>query len=420
MDAPISTVNFNVDRSSDRRARVIYISYTGLLDPLGQSQVLQYVVGLAPDHDMTLITFEKTEALQQTEQLRAAEAACRAANVEWYRLVYHRRPGIPATLYDIAVGTAKAVSFARSKKADVVHCRSYIAGMMGLSVKWIAGTRLVFDMRGFWADERVDGDIWQQGSVRYRFFKFVERQLLINADHVVSLTRAGVREIGRFRYLKDRVPPVSVIPTCTNLEMFRPIARDCGHDLGFILGYVGSAGSWYMFEQVARAVRLLFEARADASFLVINNGDHDAIRGQLREAGVDLGRVTIKAVPFDQVAAEISRMDAGIFFIKPLWSKRASCPTRMGEFLACGRAVLANGGVGDVAEILAETGTGFAIEAFDEATLRAGLDKLIEFAADPSSPERCRKAAEDHFSLADGVRAYSETYRKLLRPPDHR
>ena len=44
-------------------ASILYISYTGLLDPLGESQVLQYVRELACSHRMTLLTFEKAEAL---------------------------------------------------------------------------------------------------------------------------------------------------------------------------------------------------------------------------------------------------------------------------------------------------------------------------------------------------------------------
>src|SRR3990172_4285963 len=42
--------------------RVLYLSYNGLLDPLGQSQVLQYLIGLAGlGHKIVLLTYEKPD-----------------------------------------------------------------------------------------------------------------------------------------------------------------------------------------------------------------------------------------------------------------------------------------------------------------------------------------------------------------------
>jgi len=396
--------------------RVLYISYTGLLDPLGQSQVLQYVLGLASEHQMTLLTFEKPAALADAARMAEVHAQCDAAGVRWHHLAYHNRPNLPATLYDLACGIRLGLRLARECRAQVVHCRSYIAGLMGLAVKRATGAKYIFDMRGFWPDERVDGGIWRKNSPQYRLFKAVERRLFLGADHVVSLTRAGVREFGRFDYLQGQVPPVSVIPTCTNLDLFRPAVPEVNRAEDFTLGYVGSVGSWYMFEEVAKVVRMLFDSLPDARFKVINKGGHDAIRQALAQAGVDVSRVDIKSVSYDQVGLEVSAMDAGVFFIKPAWSKRASCPTRMGEFLACGKPCLANGGVGDVEEDFLQTGTGIAIRDWSDDTLRDALTQLLHLARLPGIASRCRQAAEERFSLQGGVREYSAIYHRLSDP----
>lgn len=394
---------------------VLYVSYTGLMDPLGQSQVLQYVLGLAERHRLTVLTFEKPENLADHARREALEARCRAAGVDWHARTWHNRPGIPATVYDILAGIWTATRLARAAGAEVVHCRSYIGSLIGLAVKRRTGARLIFDMRGFWADERVDGGIWSRNGLPYRVFKRVERQLFLNADHVVSLTQAGVREFSAFDYLQGCLPPVSVIPTCTNLDLFRPVQvpRE-----GFTLGYVGSAGSWYMFDAVAYAVRRLFEMRPDARFLILNKGSHLQIRRDLELAGVDMGRVELREAPFDKVAAQVARMDAGIFFIKPAWSKRASCPTRMGEFLGCGKPCLANDGVGDVREDFAETETGLTLPVdaegrLDTADLDVALHRLIAMAAEPQVAGRCRATAEARFSLSGGIAAYDRIYGSL-------
>ncbi|RIJ20461.1 glycosyltransferase [Henriciella barbarensis] len=406
---------------------VLYISYTGLMDPLGQSQVLQYILALGrAGYRMTVLSFEKPDALSDTTRVALVRAQCKAAGVAWRPRIWHNRPsGTLATLYDLIAGRQQAIRLAREINADIVHCRSYIAGLMGLAVKRATGARYIFDMRGFWPDERVDGGIWSKNSLPYRVFKLVERQLFLGADHVVSLTRAGIREFEAFEYLRGRTPPSSVIPTCTNLEMFplSPSETSANDAPDFTLGYVGSVGSWYLFDAVAQTVARAFEMRPDARFLVITKGNHEYVRETLLAAGVDLARVEIHGAAFDEVGAHIGRMDAGLFFIRPAWSKRASCPTRMGEFLACGKPCLTNGGVGDVAEDINETGTGIALpplglDGVVLDNLDAGLQQLFEMAADPEMPQRCRAAAEARFSLSGGVRDYAAIYTwlKQLHP----
>lgn len=400
---------------------VLYISYTGLMDPLGQSQVLQYVLALAREgHRMTLLSFEKPDALADRDRVALMRRSCDAAGVDWRPRVWHNNPvGSLATLYDLAAGRAHGIRIAHEVGAEIVHCRSYIASLMGLAVKRATGARLIFDMRGFWPDERVDGGIWSKSGAVYRIFKRVERSLFLNADHVVSLTKAGVREYEAFDYMQSVPRKSTVIPTCTNLDMFRP---DDTPREGFTLGYVGSVGSWYLFDEVAKAAARAFAMRPDARFLVITKGDHDLVHKALYRAGADPARVEVRGADFAEVAGQIGRMDAGLFFIRPAWSKRASCPTRMGEFLACGKPCLANGGVGDVAQDIDETGTGIALpplgtETVNLADLDTALEALFTMATNPGMAARCRAVAEERFSLATGVAAYSDIYARLAGHP---
>lgn len=399
-------------------SRVLYVSYTGLMDALGESQVLQYLLGLSREHDIALLTFEKPENLANVRRHDEFKARCTTAGINWRALAWHNKPSGPATIYDLFTGIQVARRMAKQHRAEIIHCRSYIAGVMGLSVKRRTGAKLIFDMRGFWPDERVDGGIWKRSSLRYRLFKRIERSLFLSADHVVSLTRAGVSAFSKFDYLQGRQPKVSVVPTCTNLAMFQPISRRSD---GFTLGYVGSAGGWYMFDEVARAVRRLFDLRADARFLILNKGGHDQIRRTLSAAGVDLARVELLEAPFGEVAEHIGRMDAGIFFYKPAWSKLATCPTRMGEFLGCGKPCLANAGVGDVEEIFRQSGTGIVLSVdkqgrFADHDFRVALERLIDLANSEGIARRCRETAERHFSLETGTAAYDKIYRSLTAP----
>jgi DNA-binding LacI/PurR family transcriptional regulator len=72
---------------------VLYISYTGLMDPLGQSQVLQYVLALGRSrHRMTVLSFEKPHALADRDRVAAMRRSCEEAGVDWRPRVWHNRP----------------------------------------------------------------------------------------------------------------------------------------------------------------------------------------------------------------------------------------------------------------------------------------------------------------------------------------
>ena len=83
---------------------VLYLSYDGILEPLGQSQVLRYLERLALDHKIVLISFEKPEDWQQVERREALRKQIREAGITWIPLRYHKRPSALATAFDIAQG----------------------------------------------------------------------------------------------------------------------------------------------------------------------------------------------------------------------------------------------------------------------------------------------------------------------------
>jgi glycosyltransferase involved in cell wall biosynthesis len=389
---------------------VLYLSYSGMLEPLGQSQVLAYQERLAADHPVHIVSFERQGDWANKAQREAVAARMDAAGIHWHPLRYHKRFSLLATFWDIICGSFVGWRLVRKHGLGIVHARSYVPSVMALVIKRLTGVRYVFDMRGFWVDERVDGGIWAKGGRTYRAGKWFERRFLLAADHVVSLTRAGIRELEKFDYLHGAMPSWSVIPTCADLSRFKPHGRPAN---GLVLGYVGSVGTWYLFDEVVTAFRQLLALRPDAQLLVINRNDHAYVRERLQAGGVPLDAVEIRAATHAEVPSQIARMHAGVFFIKPVFSKQASAPTKLAELLGCGIPCLANAGVGDMAEILEADRVGVAIADFDPATIRAGMARLFELVADPATASRCVASAQSHFSLDEGVRRYQAIYRSL-------
>ena len=240
-------------------------------------------------------------------------------------------------------------------------CRSHGAG---LALKRITFIKFIFDMRGFWADERVDGEIWPANGLLFFIAKGFERRFLQRADHVVSLTHAAVEVMLTTDFYKGKMPTVTVIPTCVDLNRFIPQPRVYKQDR-FVLGYLGTVGTWYMFDEVVACFRQLLRLLSEAQFLILNRGEHAFIMGRLLEGEVPLAQVELITTSHAEAPNQIARMDAGVFFIKPTFSKQASAPTKLAEFLACGIPCLGNAGVGDVGNLLVKEGVGVSLSSFD-------------------------------------------------------
>ena len=396
---------------------ILYISYDGMLEPLGQSQVLAYLKHLVMDRGIHLISFEKPEDWGNVTERERLAQDIGAAGIVWHPLRYHKRPSALATVWDIACGIALGLWLVLRYRLSIVHARSYVPSVIALSLKRLSGVRYIFDMRGFWADEKVDGGSWSRDGLLYHIAKGFERHFLLTADHLVSLTRAGVREISRFEYLQGRMPPVTVIPTCADLARFAPFPRelrDCSEGR-FVLGYVGSVGTFYLFDEVATCFAQLLGMRPEAFLLVVNRGQHRYIRERLTAAGVPTASVELTSATHAEVPSRLARMDAGIFFIKPTFSKQASAPTKLAELLGCGIPCLGNAGVGDMAEVLEGEKVGVALKAFDAVSVKKGLERLLCLASDPATQTRCVTAARRHFSLGEGVARYRKIYEQLSR-----
>jgi glycosyltransferase involved in cell wall biosynthesis len=394
-------------------ASVLYITYDGLLEPLGQSQVWKYVRGLSRNHKMFVISYEKEDDFSNLEKLSALRNECQRAGVEWIALKYHKRPTAPATTFDICVGIGVAIGLICKFRIRTVHARSYVPAAIALVLKLLTGIHFIFDMRGFWADEKVDGGSWRRSSALFKLAKWLEKKFLLRADVVVSLTQAAVYVMRGFPYLVNASTHFEVITTCTDLEIFRRANSRPKASTAFTLCYLGSVGTRYMFDEVLECFVALRKIRADARLLIINRAYHEYIQGRLRHFGVSEVNVDLKALDYRHVGDELNAVDAGIFFYKPAFSTLATAPTKLGEFLACGIPCLTNSGVGDCEELLKNNRVGVVMGGYTPEERTDAVRRLIILATDPDIAPRCVNVAREHFSLEAGVQKYEQIYRHL-------
>jgi glycosyltransferase involved in cell wall biosynthesis len=387
--------------------RILYVSYDGVLDPLGASQVVPYVVGLADRGcDIRLISFEKRRCPHDSNGETGTHRRLASRAVLWTPLKYHKRPRLAATAWDIVRGSRKIASETLRFSPDVVHCRGDVAMAMARLAGNLRGARVVYDVRGFFADERVETGSWRRGSILDRVVRSVERGNLRRADGVVVLTEhASVEVRGR----RPSLSALRVIPTCVDTSLFTP--RPAGQEPRYGLVYSGSLGTWYMAQEMltfARAVEELVPGPTLFLTPQVAEGRRLGIRNIWAE---------VRAASPSDVPAWLQRSTAMFFFIRPVPSKKASCPTKFAEGLASGLPVVCNRGIGDLDDVVEKEGVGILVEAFSEAAYRDAGRRLQLLLRDPELPNRCRRLAETRYGLTLGVEQYRQLYlAALLRP----
>lgn len=403
---------------------ILYISYDGLTDPLGRSQILPYLTGLnALGHQITVLSCEKKDALGRDGA--AVREACQAAGIGWQPLTYHRSPPILSSIYDMAMLKRAAAALHRATPFDIVHCRSYIPAIVGLRLKRRFHIPMLFDMRGFWADERREGGSWDSANPLFRavyaYFKRREDVLLKESDRVVSLTRNARTEMMQWPALAGR-DVVTVIPCCVDFDHFRladdGVTQKARQALGIaadrpVLAYLGSLGGNYLLDEMLDFFLAWRERAPGALFLFITRDDPAMI--EAAAAGKSLGKdsLMIRAASRDEVPTFVAAADLGVAFKSPGFSAKACSPTKLGEMLAVGIPVVANGGVGDVEEIIAQTGAGVIVNGFDPETLADAAARATELRL---TGAEIRDRALPWFNLDQGIADYDLVYQAMTRP----
>ncbi len=403
--------------------KILYISYDGMTDPLGQSQVLPYLKGLSElAYEFHLISFEKSGRFEagKEEILRI----CREAGIVWHPLMYTKKPPVLSTWKDLRKMKKLAVKLHREQDFQLVHCRSYISALCGLYFKQNFGLPFLFDMRGFWADERLDGGIWKLKNplfgLIYSYFKRKEKEFLTNADFVVSLTEAGKKEMLTWQIDELSEDKIRVIPCSVDTERFDPekipaekisaLRKELNLTDEKILLYVGSIGTWYLLEEMLNFYRQYHLKYANSHFLFLTKEDPKIILEAAQKLGLPANEISIKSVEYAEMPLYMSIADHAVFFIKPAYSKIASSPVKQGELMSMGIPVVCNSGVGDSESLVRKYRSGVVVNSFTTGNYETALDELSEHTF---NSQEIRRGAIAYFSLRDAVNSYASIYSSL-------
>lgn len=403
--------------------KILYITYDGMTDPLGQSQILPYLTNLSRQgYRFTILSCEKRERYKKYNSIIREITV--AYNIEWEPLWFSTKPPVLSKFFDALKMRRKALQLQRRKKFDMVHCRSYIAADIGWMLKKRYGIKFLFDMRGFWADEKKDAGSWPQDKFLYRkvynYYKKKEAGFLQHADHIISLTNAGKKEMLSWNAYNSNIP-LTVIPCCADMNHFSVtdifqknksrVLLKINKDR-FVVSYLGSVGAWYMLDEMLEMFRYIKKKFPQALFLFITHSSPDQIKSAAARKDISLSDLLIVEATREEVPLFAKASDISVSFIKPVYSKISSSPTKLGELLSMGIPVISNDRVGDVEEVICKSGGGLVIRNFTTEEYEKVTDKIPELLK--KDPAEIRNNIRSVFSLDTGTELYSKVYEQIF------
>lgn len=355
------------------------------------SQVVPYVERLARRGlDVTLHSFEKQPP---SDALRRRLVS---AGVSWQPHAF-RGAGTPGGIARVAHGAALVAG------AELVHARS---DLPATSTMLARRSRWVWDVRGFWREDRIAMEMLRPGSAPERVLRRIEAASARSSSAIVTLSRSAADVLAQ-RFGPEVGAKVNVITTCVDLERFVASPLPSVDSVRFLLA--GSLSSLYDIPTMLRLVQTMRTQRpVELTVLTPAPTPWDE---DFRASGATIGQAPPAEMP-DRVSAQhvglsIRRFDVGV-------AGYSATPTKLGEFLACGRPVVVNAGLGDLDTLLVDHDCGVVMTSGSRDELERATAEIRRLLEDPGTPVRCRGVAEEHFNVERAVDRLLEIYRNSV------
>ncbi|MFH1888971.1 MAG: glycosyltransferase [Candidatus Omnitrophota bacterium] len=401
--------------------KVLYISYDSALEPIPQSQVIPYLRELSRDgYIFHWLSFDKPHLFRRENRREELRLELLKDGITWLSLDYYRWPYLPAKAFNIICGIVVAVFYILKEDIAVVHCRSEVASVIGCIVSRLFGKKMIYDRRGFMAEDYVEGGMWKsRESFLYRAMIWADNKLLVSSDRVVVLTNKMKEWLVDNRPSLGLRDKIRIIPCCVDASRFSYEGKEeaksaLGFAGKFVFIYSGSLGTWYLLNEMIDFFNSAKKLIPNAHFIILTMSDHDIARKVISQKGAPQEDFTLERADFSQVPRFLQCADCAICFIKPVVSKYASSPTKLAEFLASGIPVVINRGIGDSDRMLEDERSGVVVDDFTQGAYDNCTQELVRLLKEEDVlRERCVETARKYFSLSDGINEYRQIYREL-------
>jgi len=265
-------------------------------------------------------------------------------------------------------------------RPDVVIATSpqLLAGLSGWWVAKFKRVPFVLEVRDLWPESLAAVGAGNANSFLYRILHNVAGFLYRKASHIVVVTPAFRDHL--IKHWQVSPEKISVIQNGVETKLFCPgtsesLRKDLSIENRFVVSYIGTMGMAHGLETILEAAERLQNAVSDVLFMLVGEGA-DRERIQAIAAAKDLTNVRfVTQQPREKIPLYISASDVCLVLLKKSEVFDTVIPTKMLEFMACGRPVILGVG-GQSRKILEAARAGLCVEPENPDALCDAIERL--------------------------------------------
>jgi len=256
--------------------------------------------------------------------------------------------------------------------------------LVGLSGWWVAKRKrmpFVLEVRDLWPESLAAVGVGKKNSFLHRALSTVAGFLYAKADHVVVVSPAFRGHL--VRHWQVQTEKISIIQNGVETKLFSPQTSDTdlrkalSAEGKFVVSFIGTLGLAHGLETLIAAAEVLRRSHPDILFLLIGEGA-DRERILAMAAAKKLTNICyLSQQPRETIPNYICASDACLVLLKNSDVFETVIPTKMLEFMSCGRPVIL-GVNGQAREILERSQAGIYVEPENPLALCDAILKLRE------------------------------------------
>lgn len=288
---------------------------------------------------------------------------------------------------------------------NVIHTRSYVAGLLGQLLRQITGIIHIFDPRGPMPEEMAHSGIWRKGSRTYKFWKRAETKIITSCSAIIAVT-PGYKQQFRERNANKAV----FIPNRGDIEYF--IKKSNSMVIGKRPRFLFIGSTWNSLDLIVSRYSILRSKIPELQLHIITHMDPNLVIQGLIKAGMGENDWKLESSTPEEIPEKISGASFG-YLITSIKQVEGVWPVKVAEYLACGIPLAIEEGVGDhLTSLVRKWKIGIVVGDKDDSFLSEAVE-LIKIM--PEYSERCREFAKKRLDISRSADQYLRLYKQELK-----
>ena len=366
--------------------KLAYFTHDSISEGVGRSQILSLCQKLSKlDIKVSLFSFEKIAPRPELIE-KFSESS-----IEWIWFPFE------------SGGSFKAINRINVLRRvegefDIIHARGDLPALAAVLRQ---KEPVIWDIRSLWVEQRKVLNPTKFNPLTRGLINLLTRYVSRHVSGYNTLTQAVIN------VLKKKYPRLpknfSVVSTCVDTDTFQFEPTLPKQPIGLL---VGTYNSIYDSGLISKF----------SEYMIENYGHKIFWARGWESPGIpqELGQQKVFSALHEDIPKIIGDSSYGISVCRNELgdSLKAAMPTKIAEFLSVGRPVIVNSLLGDVSDLLLRNTVAVSLDT--ETDIPSAAKKLISLIDDPTTPLRCRKIAENFFSLDYAANRYYSLYSSIL------